>query len=210
MRYSRSNTTSAFVTCDPVATPTNVYTTTAIAASPTTSWVATYTITEVCTGWPWEYKTKVIPSLLRRDHHLLRALRAKIIPIICPIPTPTANVVINGNGVTDAANPVITGAGDGANYQHRGGQTGGGSNPGGNGQNNNPNGAPSGSAGQAPGYVSTAATAHTARVHLHSPASLKFSVLLLLVLLLLASLALLVLVANPGGQPGQSAVPGAP
>ncbi|WQF79727.1 hypothetical protein CDEST_04741 [Colletotrichum destructivum] len=110
-------TTSAFVTCDAMATPTNVYTTTTIYCEPCAQ---------------------------------------KTIPITCPIPTPTANVVINGNGVTDAANPVITGASDGANYQHGGGQTGGGSNPGGNGQSNNPNGAPSGSAGQAPGQPGAA------------------------------------------------------
>ncbi|GJC93584.1 hypothetical protein ColKHC_02410 [Colletotrichum higginsianum] len=159
-------TTSAFVTCDPVVTSTNLYTTTAIAASPTTSWVATRS---------------------------------------SPSSAPTANVVINGNGVTDAANPVITGAGDGANHQHGGGQTGGGSNPGGNGQNDNPNGAPFGSAGQAPGYgvygsygsYGQGASAQPGQSEvIGAPAPGQPGA---------AGAG-----GQPGGQPGQSAVPGVP
>ncbi|OBR11909.1 hypothetical protein CH63R_04205 [Colletotrichum higginsianum IMI 349063] len=122
-----------------------------------------------------------------------------------PSSAPTANVVINGNGVTDAANPVITGAGDGANHQHGGGQTGGGSNPGGNGQNNNPNGAPSGSAGQAPGYgvygsygsYGQGASAQPGQSEvIGAPAPGQPGA---------AGAG-----GQPGGQPGQSAVPGAP
>ncbi|KAK2019573.1 hypothetical protein LZ32DRAFT_144406 [Colletotrichum eremochloae] len=143
-------TTSAFITCNPVAIAnvyTTVYTTTAIAANPTTSWLATYTITEVCTGSPSEYKTRDTPPGFAETTVYCKPCAQKTITIICPIPTPTANVAINGNGVTAAANPVVTAGA----YGTYGGY---GSSPGAvaPGQNNSPNSAPTGTPNQAPGY----------------------------------------------------------
>ncbi|GKT40727.1 uncharacterized protein ColSpa_00908 [Colletotrichum spaethianum] len=198
-------TTSAFVTCDPAATQTvytTVYTTTAIAANPTTSWMATYTITEVCTGWPWEYKTRAIPPCFAETTIYCEPCAQKTIPIICPIPTPTANVVINGNGVTANANPAVTAApygayggygsysgGGGANNQNGGSQPGGGgSNPGGNG--GGANGASSDIQGQAPGYGAYGGYGSYDQSAPGQPGAPGAS--------------------GAGGQPGQSDVAGAP
>ncbi|KAI8302469.1 Collagen alpha-1(XXI) chain, partial [Colletotrichum sp. SAR11_59] len=111
-------TSSAFVTCDPIPATvtvtsnvyTTVYTTTALAANPTTSWTATYTITEVCSGYPWEYKTHDIPPCFVPTTVYCEPCAQKTIPIICPAPSMTGGVVINGNGVTANNMPVITAA----------------------------------------------------------------------------------------------------
>ncbi|KAH9241502.1 hypothetical protein K456DRAFT_626062 [Colletotrichum gloeosporioides 23] len=96
-------TSSAFVTCDPIPATvtvtsnvyTTVYTTTALAANPTTSWTATYTITEVCSGYPWEYKTHDIPPCFVPTTVYCEPCAQKTIPIICPAPSMTGGVVIN-------------------------------------------------------------------------------------------------------------------
>ncbi|WDK12206.1 hypothetical protein CGRA01v4_03485 [Colletotrichum graminicola] len=62
-----------------------------------------YTITKFCTGSPSEFKDHSHPPGFVETTVYCKPCVWKNIPILCSIPAPTANVDINGNGVTAGA-----------------------------------------------------------------------------------------------------------